>query len=189
MKTGARSRRRRGERSYSAQPALRLHADQRGAAALEFALIAPMLFALLMAVTETSLVFFAQEGLQTALDVAARKIMTGQAQNAGMTQAQFQQTACAALPPYLACSNLIVDAQTASSLANVNTSAPTITFDKTGKVTNSWNYSVGGAGDIVVLRLLYLWPLPTGPLGFTLNDASGTQKLLIATSVAKTEPY
>jgi hypothetical protein len=48
---------------------------------------------------------------------------------------------------------------------------------------------VGGAGDIVVLRLLYLWPLPTGPLGFTLNDASGTQKLLIATSVAKSEPY
>ncbi len=167
----------------------RLATDSRGGALIEFALIAPALIALLLAITETSLVFFAQQGLQTALDTAARAVMTGQAQSAGLTQAQFQNSACAALPPYLTCSKLIVDAQTAASLDGVNVSAPTITFDVTGKVSNSWSYSIGGAGDIVVLRLIYLWPLPTGPLGFTLNDASGTQRLLIATSVAKTEPY
>jgi hypothetical protein len=36
---------------------------------------------------------------------------------------------------------------------------------------------------------MYLWDTQKGPLGFDLSTLSGGKRLLIATSVFKTEPY
>lgn len=163
--------------------------DARGNTLIEFAMVAAPLFALMLAIIETSIVFFAQQGLETATEAAARSLLTGQAQQAALTQAQFKQTACAALPGFLDCSRLMVDVQSASSFSAVSTTRPTITFDSNGKVTNTFNFTTGGAGDIVIVRLMYIWPLPTGPLGFTLDNLPGSQRLMVATSVAKTEAY
>jgi len=152
-------------------------------------MVAPILLALLIAILTTSLTFFAQQGLETAVETASRTIMTGQSQTAGQTQAQFKQAACQALPPYMSCAGLIVDAQTATSLSTVNAAKPVITFDSNGQITNSWVYNVGGSGRIVILRLIYIWSLPRGPLGFSLNNISSSQQMLVATSVVKIEPY
>ncbi len=57
-----------------------------GATAVEFALVATPFVALLIAILETALVFFAQQVLQTAATQSARLIMTGQAQTANMTR-------------------------------------------------------------------------------------------------------
>jgi hypothetical protein len=54
-------------------------------------------------------------------------------------------------------------------------------------VTNTWNYNIGGAGDIVVLRVIYLMPVIGGPL-FALANSNGA-RVLMATSVFKNEPY
>ena len=164
-------------------------ADARGAAILEFALVAAPLLALLLAIIETSLVFFTQQSIETATEVTARALMTGSAQSANLSPAQFKQIACNALPGYLDCSNLYVDVQTAASFSAANTSAPTLTYDKNGNVTNNFSYATGGAGDIVVVRLTYLWPVVTGPLGFDLSDQPNSRRMIIGTSVAKTEPY
>jgi Flp pilus assembly protein TadG len=48
-----------------------------GSAAVEFALVAPMFFALLFAIIETALVFFAGQVLETVNQNSARMIMTG----------------------------------------------------------------------------------------------------------------
>lgn len=37
--------------------------------------------------------------------------------------------------------------------------------------------------------MMYLWDTQKGPLGFDLSTLSGGKRLLIATSVFKTEPY
>ena len=163
--------------------------DNRGSTVVEFALVAAPLLALLIAILETSLVFFTQQGIETATEVTARAVTTGNAQSGSMTPAQFKQVACAALPGYLQCSNLYVDVQTAASFAAANTSSPTITYDKNGNVTNNFSYATGGAGDIVVVRLMYMWPVATGPLGFDLSNQPGRNRMIICTSVAKTEPY
>ena len=66
---------------------------------------------------------------------------------------------------------------------------PTITYSG-GNVSNTWSYTTGSAGDIVIVRVMYLWPIATGPLGFNLgNQGSSNKRLLVATSVAKSEPY
>ena len=163
--------------------------DRRGSAAVEFALVAAPFFALLIAIVATALLFFAQEGLETASEAASRLILTGTAQSAGQSQSQFQASACKALPVYMACSNLYVDVQSYSSFSGLSTSAPTITFDKNGKVSNSFAYSTGTAGSIVVVRLMYIWSVPLGPLGFNLSTLSNGQRLLSAVSVARTESY
>ena len=56
--------------------------------------VAAPFFALLIAILETALVFFAQQVLQTATTQAARLIMTGQAQSGSLTATQFKQDIC-----------------------------------------------------------------------------------------------
>jgi Flp pilus assembly protein TadG len=162
--------------------------NERAATILEFALISAPFFALLIAILETSLVFLGQQGLETAGESAARLITTGQAQQNSWTAAQYKTQVCKQLPPFLNCTNLMIDVQTAASFSDAGTGTPTITYSG-GNVSNSWKYQVGGAGDIVIVRLMYLWPIATGPLGFNLGNQSGNKRLLVSTSVAKTEPY
>ena len=162
--------------------------DDSGATIVEFALVAGPFFALLIAILVTTLVFFAQQALETAGEASARLILTGQAQQAGWTQAQFKTQACNQLPPFLSCSKLMVDVETVASFSAASTAAPTITYDKNGVPVMP--YQTGGAGNIVIVRLMYMWPVATGPLGFNLSNQAGTNnRLLTATSVAQTEPY
>jgi Flp pilus assembly protein TadG len=168
----------------------RVRDDSRGATLIEFALVTPAFVAILLAILQTALVFLAQESLESAAEVAARKITTGYVQANIANESDFQsKVVCPALPVFMKCGNLMVDVENATSFSAISTATPVITFHPDGTVANNWNYSVGGAGDIVVLRLMYIWSVQAGPLNFSLSNLSGSQRLLVATTVAKTEPY
>jgi Flp pilus assembly protein TadG len=167
----------------------RLLHNNSGASAIEFAIIAPAFIAMLVAIIQIAFVFLAQDGLETGAESAGRILMTGQAQRANMTAAQFRSATCNALPPFLKCSNLMIDVTTVSSFSGASTGAPTIAYDSSGNVTNSFSYSMGTQGAIVVVRLFYLWPVAPGPLGFNLANQPGNQRLLASTSVLKSEYY
>jgi hypothetical protein len=66
---------------------------------------------------------------------------------------------------------------------------PTLTFDGNGNVTNNWQYNPGNPGDIVVMRVMYQWPVFLGPLGMSLQNESNGNMLLMATAVFKNEPF
>jgi Flp pilus assembly protein TadG len=167
----------------------RLLRDSRGSSVLQFAIAAPAFIAVLVAILETAFVYLAQDGLETAAETASRLLMTGQAQHSAMTAAQFKSVACSALPPYMSCNSLMVDVTTSGSYSGSNTSTPTITYDSHGNVNNSFSFAPGTQGAIVVVRLMYLWPTVTGPLGFNIANQTGNNRLLIATSVLKSEYY
>lgn len=166
-----------------------LHNNARGGVAMEFALVAPMLIALILAILNTALIFLAQQGLETAAENAGRLIMTGQAQSSSLTQAQFKTAACTYLPPFLQCNRLYIDVVSVSNFSDATLTAPVFTYDKNGNVTNSFSYSTGTRGSIAVVRLLYLWPTSNGPFGLTLTNTSNSNRLLLASSVLKTEYY
>src|SRR3954454_1059157 len=65
-----------------------------GVAAVEFGMVAAPFLALMFAIMETSLVFFAGQTLETAVADSARLIMTGQAQASGLTQDTFKTEVC-----------------------------------------------------------------------------------------------
>ena len=57
----------------------RFRRNRRGSAAVEFALVAPIFFALLFAIFETALVFFAGQVLETGTQDSGRLLFTNQA--------------------------------------------------------------------------------------------------------------
>jgi Flp pilus assembly protein TadG len=162
--------------------------DKRGATAVEFALVAAPFLALIIALIQTFLVFFAQQMLESVVRQSARLVMTGQVQSAQMTQAVFKQKVCEQIVILFNCSGLMVDMQVATSWTSANTGMPTLTFDSTGKVTNTWQYDPGDAGDIVVLRVMYEWPVVLGPLGFNLSNLSNGNRLIMSSAAFQNEP-
>jgi Flp pilus assembly protein TadG len=167
--------------------------DKRGVTAVEFALIATPFLALLVAIIQTFLVFFAQELLESAVMQASRQIMTGQtqAQTTGdsntAAMAAFHQTVCNNVSILFNCTNLLVDVEVATSWSAANTAAPVLTYDANGNV-NNMQFNAGNAGDIVVVKVIYLWPVFGGPLGFNLaNQANGT-RMILATAAFQNEP-
>jgi Flp pilus assembly protein TadG len=180
----------------------RILASDEAGAAIEFAIVAPVLFALLLGTLQLVLVFLAQASLETACEGSARYVLTGQAQTnftgtATVQQAAFKTYVCSQLPPYMSCSSLYADVSSGPDYTAVNLAEPTWSYDSNGNVTNTFNYTPGTPGQIAVVRLYYFWPV-ISLLGFNITSqvvgpSSGTvgtnYDVLIATSVAKTEAY
>lgn len=160
--------------------------QQDGAAAVEFALVAAPFLALTFAILETAMVFFAGQTLEAGAADSARLIMTGQAQSAGFSQAQFKSAVCARIYGLFDCANgLYVNVQTYTSFSAVNT-APPIT---NGQFNTTTSYNPGDVGNIVVVSLYYQWPIYVSMLGNKLANLNGGNRLLSATSVFRVEPY
>lgn len=158
-----------------------------GAAAVEFAMVAAPFLALMFAIMETALVFFASQTLETAVADSARLIMTGQAQSQSFSQAQFKSAVCARIGGLFDCAGgLQIDVKTYSSFGSVDNSAP---LDANGNLKTNFGYQPGGPGDIVVVRLMYQWPVYASLLGFNLGDMAGNKRLIMATAAFRNEPY
>ena len=161
--------------------------QQSGVAAVEFGMIAAPFLALIFAILETSVIFFAGQALETAVADSGRLIMTGQAQTQGFDQNAFKNAVCAKIFGLFDCQNgVYVDVKTFTSFQNVTTPSP---VDASGNFQNNFSYQPGGPGDIVVVRLFYQYPVYVSLLGFNLSNVNGGKRLLAATAVFRNEPY
>lgn len=165
-----------------------LRVDQRGAATIEFALCVAGFLALLIGTLQIAVVFFVQNSVQTVAETVARQVLTGQIPS-GTTQGQFRVRACASLPAFLTCSNLYVDVRKLTDLSGVGSADTGVSVNAAGQVTDATRFELGGAGDIVVLRLLYYWPIGTAPLGLKLSNQGGDTRIISGTMAFKAEPY
>ncbi|MBR0847821.1 pilus assembly protein [Bradyrhizobium diazoefficiens] len=180
----------------------RFRGNRRGSAVVEFALVAPMFFALLFAIIETAIMFFASQVLETVTQNSARVILTGQAQGqngsvascqvtAGVVspcdQATFKTYVCSQIPAMFDCAKLYVDVQSYSnSFASVtlNDHVTNGAFDGSGL-----GYNAGSAGQVVVVRLFYEWPIFVTGLGYRLFNLNSNKRLLVATVAFQNEPF
>src|SRR6516165_10871442 len=99
-------------------------ADRSGATAVEFALIGAPFIALLVALIQTFLVFFAQQLLEQVVIQASRTILTGQAQAQSLSQSQFASVVCSNVTILFNCSNLMIDVQVAGAWSSANAGPP-----------------------------------------------------------------
>lgn len=162
---------------------------QDGATTVEFGLVAAPFLAMIFAIVETAIVFFAGQTLETAAADSARLIMTGQAQTQGYDQAAFKNAVCSKIYGLFNCqAGLYVDVKTYTSFASINNSQ--LPLDANGNLqTGTFGYQPGGPGDIVVVRLLYQWPVYVSLLGLNLSDSAGSKRLLMSTIAFRNEPY
>jgi Flp pilus assembly protein TadG len=182
-------------------------AARAGSAALEFALIAPVFFVLLMGSIEAGVMFFGQFVLQNAANDAARLVRTGQitgtlpnqvltqAQlNAGqvagqpMTQAQFRTFICNEITPVLACDgNLQIDVESFSNFSAASYANPLIAGNTLDPNLN--NYAPGNVCSVVLLRAFYTWNVVTPLLTPFLSNMANNKHLMSATAAFRNEPY
>ncbi len=174
--------------SASLRSALRrFRRNRSGATVVEFALVAPVFFALLFAILETAILFFAGQVLETITQESARMIMTGQAQSAGYQQADFQAYVCKQIPALFTCNNIYIDVQSYPAFSNITNSSQ---IDNAGNfISNNLQYNPGGPGQIVKVTLSYQWPLIVTGLGYNISNLSGSKRLLTATAAFQNEPY
>lgn len=177
----------------------RFRGNRRGSAAVEFALVAPMFFALLFAIIETALMFFASQVLETVAQNSARVVLTGQAQSGSVascavnsvatpcTQATFKAYVCSQIPALFDCNSLSVDVQNSSNFASTAASG---SYDSSCNLdTSNMGYNPGSSGATVLVTLYYPWPLFVTGLGYNIACPSNSKRLLVATVAFQNEPY
>jgi Flp pilus assembly protein TadG len=169
------------------RPLRRFGRAKRGTAAIEFSLILVPFLAFLYAIMETAMVFFAAQVLETGVQNASRLVLTGQAQGSGYTQATFKTAVCGKVTGWLDCSGkLSVDVRTFNDFSSVSLTSP---VKADGTINDNFVYQPGGPGDIVVVRLIYPFPVAMRLWNPNLANMAGNSRLLIATAAFKNEPY
>ena len=180
---------------FSTNAALRLfkrfRRNRRASAAVEFALIAPMFFAMLFALFETALIFFAAQLLENGVQDSGRLIYTYQAQNASMSQSAFKTDLCNRVSQLFSCSDISVDVQSYPPGTVIPTAAP---YDANGNPTAAmaWNVPAANSSSTVVIRAFYQWPLIVTQLGYNIANVNrgttNSKRLMIATAAFRVEP-
>jgi Flp pilus assembly protein TadG len=171
--------------------------DEDGAVAIEFAVLALPFFALIFAILETSLVFFAGQILDSAVQDASRKIRTGQAQ--AMTVSSFRTEICNGLYGLFKCADLKVRVRPINSYDSSSTSIGggsviKSTCQATGDPADcDWTlteeYNSGSGNSIILVEAYYKWPVMLNLPGFNLATQAGGTRLLAAVRVFSNEPF
>jgi Flp pilus assembly protein TadG len=139
----------------------------------------------------SALVLLAGQVLQTAATSAARLVLTGQAQTANFSAAQFKSSICASITVMFNCANnLYVDVESLPSGSSFSSITLPGSTNANGTVNSSgFNYNPGAPGSIVIVRLIYQWPIIAPGLSVGLVNSANSTNTLIATAAFKNEPY
>lgn len=169
----------------------RFRRDNSGSAAVEFSLIAVTFFALLFAIIESALVFFAGQVLESGIQDSGRLIYTNQMTNTNTTAQQFLDDLCPRIQALLTCQNVDVDVKYYPPGSAITITDPITagSYDKSGI---SFNIPPPNSTGTVVVRGYYQWPLIVTGLGYNIaNIGRGTannKRLLVGLSAFHVEP-
>ncbi len=158
--------------------AARWRDDHRAASAVEFALLAPIVIALVLGTLMVGMLFFAKSEMDLVTEKTAREVMTGQV----TTSTQLKSALCANTSGLFNCNNFMVNLQSYSTLASMQTASPTLTYNSGGGVSNTWAANFGSVGSIMVMQVMYQYPTIAGPL-FSFATQSNGSNLMISTAV------
>jgi Flp pilus assembly protein TadG len=173
----------------------RFRHNQRGSAAIEFSMVALPFFAMLFAIFEFALMFFAGQVLETATQDSARLIFTNQAQDLKYSPDDFKNRLCANIHVSLFnCDNISVDVKVFSKFEAIPPQALADPIDAGHFQTTNFSYSSPDPGSTVIVRAFYEWPIFVNIAGYSLsnivggNSNSSRSKLLTAMAAFRVEP-
>ena len=167
----------------------RYQRSQSGVTAIEFAMVAPPFFALMLAIFEVGIMLFSEYVIEHGVGKAARMIRTGEVQNADMTVTEFKDLVCGNLSSYLGCAtNLHIDVRKFDDFDAVVRPEPLDADGELSTDVTSDAYDPGEPYEVVVVRVYYPWSLFTPGLSHMSNMADG-QRLLAAGAAFRNEPF
>jgi Flp pilus assembly protein TadG len=169
-------------------PVRRFLRREDGAAAIEFGIVILPFLLLMFLIMETGLVFFASQTLETVVADSARLIRTGQGKT--FDEAAFKAEVCKRATVLFSCSSargIFVDVQSPSSYASIDRS---VKYDSSGKpITQYSSAAATTAKAIVVVRLMYNWPILFPLTAKFLGDNGNGSRMLVATAAFRNEPF
>lgn len=161
-----------------------------GSAAVEFALVAPLFFALLFAMLEYALMFFAAQVLETATQDTARLVLTGQAKAGNFDRDKFKEKFCEHIVALFNCeTGVSIDVNAYSSFGAITPADLALPLDSDGNFTGTMRYNPGEQNQIVVVRVFYPWRFYVLNLGFDITNMAGGKRLLMASFAFRNEPF
>lgn len=163
---------------------------EKGSAAIEFAMVAPVFFLFLFGIIETGIIFFGSAMLQNATDDTARQIRTGQLQGA-LTSEQLVAQVCSEVAGLISSSdctaNLQIDLRAYSTFGA--SSYPSVT--KSDGTIDPAKLKVDKAADcsVVLFRSFYPWKIITPMMSALLANTTTGFYVLSSSAAFRTEPY
>ncbi|WP_208987266.1 TadE/TadG family type IV pilus assembly protein [Roseibium marinum] len=155
--------------------------------AVEFALIAMPFFILSIGILEVGLVQVVNRMVDNAVVSAARMIRTGQAQEGTFTADEFKDEICGFLPAFMCDTNRIsVEVVSVDSFAEATETDDL--YDDEGEIREDLQFVTGGASEIVVMHVIFKWPMIMSNLELYPEDRGGLRHLT-STMVFRNEPW
>ncbi len=165
-----------------------LRSDERGAVAIEFAIIAPVFFFLMFVIAETALVFIAEQVMDNAVFETSRLIRTGQVQIAGMTQEDFKDEVCDRVTVFVNCnsSDFYLDVDSYPTFDSMVMDQP---IDDDEEFEDPGTFAFGNANEIVVVRAYYQWPTNAVFGSLSLKNLNNGKRLIGSFAAFRNEPF
>lgn len=169
----------------------RFNADERGVAAIEFAILALPFLLVLFAILESTLSFASQQLMAETVDRLSRDIRVGTLRKGTAPAAKVAITdrICNELEFFFPedCPDLEVDLKVYTEFADIPTTLPR-------KVDNdvddsSFDVIVGDANQIQMLRIFYRWKYMTHLIGDKVAELPDNKTLLYSAAAWKNEPF
>lgn len=168
--------------------------DTRGSTAVEFAIVAPILLALIFAVIEAGWYFFVTSSVHQANANAARLIRTGQAQANDLSADAFFEEVCRVVDSFGDCNEkLTIDVARFDNFAALsddmsnpvcrNKDDPSIA----GAQFSEADY--GAQRDIIRVRICFLYKPLNPALGLNLAQTEHGERKIISVSIFRNEPF
>lgn len=171
----------------------RLTKNQSGATAVEFALIAPVFFALIFSLFETGWLFTKIALADNAVEQVGRDIYTGAAlADATITQDSLKQEICDNVVIINDCmENIALEVRTISSFSDIPVGGETCRDSASGTIQPAATYSPGSSSEISFVRVCITTEILTPFIGVGLAlPKNGNDRFEIVSNLAfANEPF
>jgi Flp pilus assembly protein TadG len=152
-------------------------------------MIAPLFLAVIFAIAQSTLVYFAGQVLETGTRDSARLVLTHQAQDSSMNAQAFKTDLCNRVSFLLNCAGIYIDVESYPAGTAITPYTPVDTHGNFNPASAQYTPPSANSSSIVLVRTFYQWPLYlTGLSGINLTNLGTNTRLLTATAAFRVEP-
>lgn len=160
--------------------------NRKGAAAIEFALLALPFIAVVFSIVEVAVMFFIDSALDSALHKTVRKMRTGSAITAAWDMNTFKTELCKNLAYSFSCrSSVLVRSVKVTAIDSITFATPV----SGGKLTVTETFTLGASGDYILVQAFLPWDPIVSFYTMSSSKLSDGRHVLGATVLFKNEPF
>lgn len=164
----------------------RISRSESGNAMIEFALLAPIFFMIVVGLIEFVLFQYKTYALNHVVYEAARNLQTGEIQTSGDMEAALRQEVCDHAGAMIDCEAITFDVRSFQRLRDIT--YPPATFNESGQPTN-FGFNPGGPNEYTVVRAAIAHSFITPFMGKLFGTGPDSPAIVNAFCIVKNEPW